>query len=263
MKIKNKLDVEKLRLKIKNDLGIDMEKYRKPEIVEDFVDLLAFPKYVLTWTLVPVLLFMLAYVVGFYKLDLNAFEKIIYAVMGLVLFFVNGLFAGFLLTVWQIKSDVKGIINYSLDIMKTSVKDIKQLKNVAKKEVQNPLNLLFKGLVHIITIPTVLEVIENKIPLVGAMIGGVLKTILTMISNKIKFDEEMAAKDKSNQAESDQEENEEESQLNQTNLRINSISATESTFNKIINLTLGTVQKIITGILLVLMSFLALFLFLV
>ncbi len=44
MQIRTTKDVEKLDLKIKEELGIDVSKYRNPEVAESFVDLLIFPK---------------------------------------------------------------------------------------------------------------------------------------------------------------------------------------------------------------------------
>lgn len=44
MKVRTKKDVEKLNNRIKEELGIDVQKYRKEKVIANFVDLLIFPK---------------------------------------------------------------------------------------------------------------------------------------------------------------------------------------------------------------------------
>ena len=56
LKIKTAKDVEALDLKIKSELGVDVGKYRKAEVAEAFVDLLIFPRFVITWILHPIII---------------------------------------------------------------------------------------------------------------------------------------------------------------------------------------------------------------
>lgn len=49
--------------------------------------------------------------------------------------------------------------------------------------------LIFKGIIHIVTIPILTQIITEKIPLIGRFISGLIKWILTAITNRMKFDE--------------------------------------------------------------------------
>ncbi|MEM6699997.1 MAG: hypothetical protein AAF599_16460, partial [Bacteroidota bacterium] len=70
MKIRTSKDVEKLDKKIKEELGIDVQKYRNEEVVENFVQLLVFPEYVINWVIRPVLISIGIFIIGFFTLNL-------------------------------------------------------------------------------------------------------------------------------------------------------------------------------------------------
>ncbi|WP_158974795.1 hypothetical protein [Cellulophaga sp. L1A9] len=254
MKIRTKKDVEKLDNKIKEELGIDVQKYRNEEVIENFVELLVFPKYIFNCLFRPILISILIFIIGFFVFDLVHIENVIYGTVGLILFLITGILVGLLLLMWKMKSDMWGVVNYSLDIMKSAVTDMIQVNSQVNKENRKDvLGLLFKGIIHIVTIPMISKVISDKVPFVGGIIKRIVKKILTLFSDKVKFDEEKLS----------QELNEKEGESNALRIYSNSISSATKGLEKIMNFTFGVAQfplKIVFGIIL---SILILFLYLI
>lgn len=233
MRIRTTKDVEKLDNKIKEELGVDVQKYRNEEVVENFVELLVFPEYVITWVIRPILISIGIFIIGFFIFDLVHIEYIIYGVIGLILFLVNGILIGLLFLIWKMKSDIWGIVDYSLEIMKSAVNDMNQVNSqVTKENRKDVLGLLFKGIIHIVTIPMMSKVISEKIPFVGGIVNRIVKKVLILVSDKVKFDDENLKQElKKNEGES-----------NAIQIYSSSISSVSKGLEKVMNFTFGVAQ---------------------
>ena len=189
MKIKNKKDVEVLDQKIRQELGVDLSKYRNQEVTETLLDLLIFPKYAIWWVGQCVLVSFFLYIIGFFVVELVHIQYVIYAILGLIFFLINGVIAGLLFLVYKIRVDISMICEYAFKIMKECVADLKMVKsNGVKKNVKGTLPILFAGIIHIIIIPSVTTAISNKLRIVGYLINGLIRKILTLIASKVKFE---------------------------------------------------------------------------
>ncbi|TCI94925.1 hypothetical protein [Tenacibaculum sp. M341] len=190
MKIKNKEDVKDLDRKIKDELGIDISKYKNEKVISNFVELFLLPQYIVSWVIRPVLFSLFLYFFGFYSLKLVHIEYIIYAVVGLVLFFLTGILSGIILLLFKMKMDILKISNYSLEIMKLAIKDLSNTKSQITSENRGYVfSLLFKGILHIVTIPILTHAVTDKIPLIGGFFGKIIRKVLIFISDKIDFKE--------------------------------------------------------------------------
>ncbi len=190
MKIRNDKDVQLLEETIKIELGIDVSKYRNEEVAENFVQLLVFPNYVFKWVLRPVFFAFVAYLLGFLLIDLVHVEYIIYALVGLGLFLLLGITFGLLFLTWKMKKDMWGIINYSLNIMNDAVIDLNEVGHQLTPENRKQvLGLLFKGIIHIVTIPMMSQAISENVPLVASPIKAFTKKVLTLVADKVIFSE--------------------------------------------------------------------------
>lgn len=199
MKIRSEADVDRLDQKIKTELGIDCRKYRNDLAVERFVEILIFIEYVFTNLIIPVIVASFLYVFGFFYLDLVHIEYFIYGFFGLILFLGIGLLIGLLLLTHQMKSDIFNIVDYTIEMMESALKDVKQLNgSVSSNNSTENLKLLFKGMIHIVTIPTFLSVISVKLPLTGFVFRGLIKRIFFLISDRISFKNEKAVSSNSN-----------------------------------------------------------------
>lgn len=230
MRIRTSKDVEKLDLKIKEELGVNIQKYRNEEVAENFVELLVFPVYVINWVIRPVLISIIIYIIGFFILNLVHIEYVLYGIIGVILFSITGILIGLLFLIWKMKSDLLGVINYSLDIMKSAVKDLKNVgKHVNQENKKDILGLLFKGITHIVTIPMISKIISDKIPFIGGVINKIVKKILTLVSDKIKFDDTKLKEELSKN----------DNDSNAFNFYSNSISSTMEGLENVLNFTFG------------------------
>jgi len=188
LKIRTAKDVELLDQKIKDELGIDVRKYRNEEVAENFLALLMFPTYIGNWVIRPVIFSLLCFGLGFIFLDLVTIEYIIHATIGFTMFLAPGVLFGLIFLLWKMKKDIWGIADYSLDIMQDAITDLKQVSNQVDNENRGyVMSLLFKGILHIVTIPILSRVITEGIPFIGWIVNKVVKKVLTLISEKISF----------------------------------------------------------------------------
>ncbi len=189
MKIRNEADVKALDQKIKTELGVDISKYRDEDTVETLSSLITFPIYALSWTIRPVIIAFLLFLLGFWQIDLVHIQYVMYGTVGLVLFLLCGLFAGLLYLTYRFRSDLNKLATYSLTVLKGIVSDLDQINtstnNANRSEV---LKLLFLGITHIITIPVTSSIIGNKVPFVGGIVSGIVRRVLTHMSNLFRFD---------------------------------------------------------------------------
>jgi hypothetical protein len=191
VKIRTQKDVEELKSTITRELGVDVTKYRDEEVAENLVDLLVFPKYIVKWIGRPVLWALVLYVLGFFIIDLGPFEYILYGVFGLILFLLCGVFSGILNLVRKLEEDLSSISTYSLGVMKNSLLDIDDIgSRINKNNRKDVFNMLFNGIIHVVTIPMVSQAIDNKVPLAGGIIKGVVRKSLETVSDRLDFDDE-------------------------------------------------------------------------
>lgn len=203
MRIRTEKDVKKLDEKLKTELGIDVTQYRNEEAVDNFAELLAFPAYIVSWVIRPIGFFLLLFIFGFYALNLVHIEYVIYGVIGFVLFLITGISFGLLSLFFKLKKDIWNIANYSLNILKSVIEDLSnvnsQITDANRKDV---LSLVFKGIIHIVTIPMLAKIVTSKIPILGSLISKLIKKILVLLSDKLEFDdekiEELVVKDSEN-----------------------------------------------------------------
>jgi len=188
MKIRTEADVQALDQKIQAELGIDIKKYRDEETVDTLSSLITFPIYALNWTMRPVVIAFILFIAGFWVVDLVHAQFVLYGTLGLILFLLSGLFAGFLYLTLRFQTDLRQLATYSLTVLKGIVADVDQLNTMAKNTNRAAvLQLLFLGITHIITIPVASSIIGNKVPFVGSIVSGMVKRVLTRMSNLFRF----------------------------------------------------------------------------
>ncbi|MEM6769369.1 MAG: hypothetical protein AAF597_02195 [Bacteroidota bacterium] len=189
MKIRTEADVRALDEKIKTELGVDISKYRDEETVETLSSLITFPLYALNWTVRPVIIAFLLYLLGYWIIDLVHVQYLIYGIFGLVLFLICGLFAGLFYLTIRFQSDIKLLTNYSLTVLRGIVADLDRLNTTTNQTNRaEVLKLLFLGITHLITIPVTSSIIGNKVPFVGGLVSGLVSRVLTRLSNVFRFD---------------------------------------------------------------------------
>ena len=101
-----------------------------------------------------------------------------------MLYPICGFLTGIYLLIFKIKSDIRELISFSFELMGGVINDISKKGN---KLSQSALNDIFKGIVLVIIIPSLLEAVSKQVPLIGNMISKLVQKALVKISNSITF----------------------------------------------------------------------------
>ena len=187
MKIRTQNDIDLLEQKIKNDFDININKYRNEEVVSSFAELLIFPQYVINWGIRPIIVAFLLYFLGFFIVDLeNGFEFIIYLIFGYTLFLFGGFLFAIVFLIRRMKNDLGAIMEYSIEILKEAAGDISDFnKNLKQNDKREGIKLLYLGIMHCVTIPSVTSAIKRKNTIIGYPLSWVIKKILTAVGNTV------------------------------------------------------------------------------
>ena len=187
MKIRTQKDIDLLAEKIKIDFDIDISKYRNEEVVSSFAELLILPQYVINWGIRPILVALLLYLLGFMIIDLdNGLEFIIYLLLGCPLFLLCGFLFAIVFLIRRMKYDLGAIMQYSIEILKEAAGDISDFnKNLKQNDKKEGIKLLYLGIMHIVTIPSVTGAIKRKNTIIGYPLSWVINKILTAVGNTV------------------------------------------------------------------------------
>ena len=187
MKIKSQKDIDLLSAKIKNDFDIDINKYRNEEVASSFAELLIFPKYVINWGIRPIIVSLILYIVGFSLIDLdNGLDFILYFSIGFLLFFLGGFLFAIVFLIRKMKDDMGSIMEYSIGILKEATEDISDLNGkLSQTEKREGIKLLYLGIMHIVTIPTVTTAIKRQSSIIGFPLSWIIKKFLTAVANTV------------------------------------------------------------------------------
>ena len=175
-----------LKLKRNSELMLKNEK-----IANSFVELLVFPTYVSLCLIRTILASLGIFIIGFFVVDLVHVEYVIYGLIGFILFLAIGIQIGILILSWKIKSDIYYIVKFTLEITESALTDINKINSkITKVNRKEVFGLLFKGIIHIVTIPTLSKVIIDKVPFVAGLVNKIVKRVLILVTEKIKFSSE-------------------------------------------------------------------------
>ncbi|MFT4535692.1 MAG: hypothetical protein ACI9P5_003062 [Saprospiraceae bacterium] len=187
MKIKNQKDKDLLTAKIINDYDIDINKYRNDDVASAFAELLIFPKYVINWGIRPIIISLILYIIGFSLIDLdNSLDFIAYFSIGFLLFFLCGFLFAIVFLIRKMKNDMGSIMEYSIGILKEATEDISDLnEKLSRSEKKEGIKLLYLGIMHIVTIPSVTSAIRKQYTFIGFPLSWIIKKFLTAVANAV------------------------------------------------------------------------------
>lgn len=94
--------------------------------------------------------------------------------IGLVLGLVNGLLLGIIMLIHRMSGDLGNIFSLALKQSQVVLTDMQSLKaRAGQKNLQLPkVSEIFYGVLYIVILPGVLQIIEQKIPLVGGLVSA-------------------------------------------------------------------------------------------
>jgi len=191
MKITTQKDLDLLEVRIKNDLGIDISKYRNDEVAESFAELILFPKYVFLWGVRPIIGSLVIFIIVYLCINLDSFfESLVFIIFGLPLALICGvLFAGVFL-IRKMKSDIGGIMEYTIEILKEAISDISELnQNMKATEKKESIKLLYLGIMHVVTIPSITSAIKKSHRIVGYPLSWLIRKIFVSLANAVTMED--------------------------------------------------------------------------
>ena len=179
-----KTDKEELKELILEKYGINLERYKNPEIVQKIGDMILFPNYAAKNILGSVILALIGFVIFFLTIDMSATLVILYVIFGGGLWFLFGLLGGINFFLHKIEKDMQVLITYGFELTKNALNDLESVGDKLKKE---GIGEIFKGVVVVIIIPSVTEAISGQIPIIGAAVNNAVDRILLRIGDNMKF----------------------------------------------------------------------------
>jgi len=183
----------RLQLQIQQELGIDMRKYASEEAVEALSNLLSFPQYVFAYMLRPLGAALLLFALGFVFLDLVHIEYLLYLLLVPMLLLATALLLGLLALGWKIERDLCGVVEYTLGMLGSALGDVQRAGvGIGRGDFRSTLTLLFQGMMHIVTIPTVSQILSDRIPLIGGLFSRFIGRVLAYLVDRFGQVEEMA-----------------------------------------------------------------------
>jgi len=184
----DKKELVELSKKIKSQLNIDIEKYKNEDVLLKFTEILIFPQYVFKLVIWPIIISLLAFILGFFILDLSILKLILYILLGPLLFNLTGLLFGVYLIITKIKEDFLSIINYIFVILKEALNDLDQIKEGKSIENLNQsINLLLTGVIQLVAIPMITKAVSNKIIFGSKIFNYLIVKILNLLNKKLDF----------------------------------------------------------------------------
>jgi hypothetical protein len=181
-------DPDPLNEKIIDDLGVDVSRYRSEELFLTLSEMIVFYEYIGTWVLPAVLVAFGMYITGFFVIDIESWEYLIYGVFGLPLSVILGLIIGLFLLTIKLKHDIGTITTQSLGIMANMIRDADKVKKENPGRSQKEIfNILFEGVMMVVMLPTTIAVMREKIPLGFRLFDSTVVKSFRIISKKVNF----------------------------------------------------------------------------
>lgn len=183
-----KSDKNQLNTQLLKNYGVDLELYKKPEIINKIGEIMMFPQYVVKYISLPIILSFLLYGSSFIIFSFEGVGLVVYILLGWMLFNVAGVFAGIIYLISKIKSDVRLLIAFSFEI---TIKVLNDTSNIGEKLMKRPsaVGEIFKGIILVVVVPSLTEALANQIPLLGGIFNKIIQKSLIAVSNKLKFSE--------------------------------------------------------------------------
>jgi hypothetical protein len=120
-----------------------------------------------------------------FVVDLVHIEYLLYLILVPGLLLATAVLIGLLALGWKIERDLRGIVEYTLGVLGTVLGDVQRAGTGLQRNHFYPtLNLLFQGMMHIVTIPTTSQIIRERIPLVGGLFARLISRTLTFFVDR-------------------------------------------------------------------------------
>lgn len=195
-----KKTLDTLVKKIQNETGIDFKAYDSGELFEKISDLVTFPVYAVRTLLMPIiiiLIFLIIAIIWSFAIKGAVAFGIVLILLGLPLSVANGVLIGQVLLIRKTSEDVNRILFLSLELSEQIITDIGKLQSkINDKNFKLPkVTDIIQGAIYAVIVPNVLQVVKEKIPIVGRFVSAVISTIMYAAITRLKDKEEEVRKE--------------------------------------------------------------------
>ena len=178
---------EEILSKFKNTYNIDLLKYKNQDVTEKISQMITFPLYAFKTIFYTVFLFLILYFCLPFLIEITGWEWLTYLVVCSFAFFFIGFFAGINIFLYRLKTDLSKILEYALSSHESIFNDIKNANSKFVEENESIVADIIKGYILVVILPSIIEIVGNKVPLIGKLISNKISQILTDLLNKLDF----------------------------------------------------------------------------
>ena len=179
-----KVEKEQLEQTVQRELGIDLTTYRSPETVEALLNLITFPGYIISAFIWSIFIVFLTAIGCWFIVDVDLTSGLIFGVMSIILFLVEVILLGILIITYTIKKDLIDVLRFTITLIKNILKDANQANDSFKEKPKEKFQLLYKGVIQIVIIPSIGAAIANKIPIIGSIFQAMISAVLYKVSER-------------------------------------------------------------------------------
>jgi len=178
--------IQKINDELLRKTGVDFSRYRNQELMDTVANAVTFPIYFARSISRPVGLFLLAAFIAIIIVD-NGWFKTFLGFPGLVLAVINGFLLGLVLFVRRIRNDMDKVFTISADLSLQVVRDIAAARtNLKTGSMEIPSLLeIFQGVNAIIVLPTLIRVLDRKVPLFGGFAARVTRRFFGVVDSRL------------------------------------------------------------------------------
>lgn len=181
-----KEEIQNINDELMRKTGVDFSRYRNQELIDTVANAVTFPIYFARSISRPVALFIFVAFIAIVIADSGLFKTFL-GFPGLILAIINGILLGLVLFVRRIRNDMDKVFTISADLSLQVVRDIGTARaNLKSGSMQIPSLLeIFQGVNAIIVLPTVMRVLDRKVPLLGGLAASVTRRFFGVVDARL------------------------------------------------------------------------------
>ncbi len=171
--------------KFEASTGVNLEDYRRPEIAEFISNILTFPIYAGKYIIIPLFIYLI--ITSILALLVTGYFSTLVAIILIpVASIINALTTAAIPFIFRLRSDITQAVSAGLGLTKEVSEDV---RNVYLKKKNNTLEFpgfgeTFRGVMHVVIVPTIIAVLKRKIPLIGGLFSGLVRRLANLATRK-------------------------------------------------------------------------------
>ena len=169
----------------KHKTGVDLRDYKRPELVDTVANLISFPIYAGKLLIIPLAIYFLLGLIPVFMVEGSA--RVIVAIVFIPLLgTANAVTTAAILLVIRLSEDISKALTAGLSLTAEVTSDV---RNVYQKRDNRSLQFptfaeIFNGVMYVVVVPTVVIVINRKVPLIGGLFSGLVRRLADLTTGR-------------------------------------------------------------------------------